>query len=148
MDPNELYRRSLVDAELRRGRGGPRLAVPDVLSIRKDKRPTAVIAEEHGISVSSVRNIKNGRTYTGVLSDVRTHKNPVGRKPSLSEEKRREIRESQLSVRELAKKYDVSASLIYSVKQGTGNQKPLNPMGLGAPMKVKQAWVGGKLLKF
>jgi len=47
--------------------GKSKIRRSDVLAIRASDEPVAVLAERYGVSTSTVRDIRHGRTWKGVV---------------------------------------------------------------------------------
>lgn len=95
------------------------LSDEQVKSIKEDKRPQRIIADEHGISQAYVSAIKRGVIYRDVDS-CETNIMPKGyNAPNkrLSDDDVRKIRSDKREASYIAEEYGCSRNLIYRVKE-------------------------------
>lgn len=101
------------------------LSIEQIKLIAKDNRSITEIAKDYNIHHSTVSRIKNNSTYKVINKEI--EKRHCGKK--LDKEKVLKIYNSNTSVLDLAKEYNVSARTIYEIKEGrtwskiTGHKK-------------------------
>jgi len=93
-----------------------KLSEEEVLRIRADSRPQAVIAREYGVSQSTVCDIKSGRLWAH-LGEGRPVP-PRRKKRKLSLQQVLEIRRDGRPHREIAASYGASPSAVSMIKSG------------------------------
>ena len=111
---------------VKRGEESPhaKLKEAEIMAIVADPRPYSQIAADYDVSASTIGDIKRRRSWKDLEIDHVAHHKRIGQRGEvqwsthLTERDIREIRVSELSGKELAEKFKVSASTICDIRKG------------------------------
>ena len=96
------------------------LTKEQVLSIRRDRRPQRVVANEVGMSTTVISLIKSGSIYKDITDGAveRTSKGENSPLRKLTDDQVRSIRSDSRTAKEIARDYGCGLSTVYNVKEG------------------------------
>lgn len=100
-----------------------RLTEQEILFIFNSKEDTILLANRFNLTKSSIQRIRSGKTYSKVTNGG---KSILDAYRKLTQELADEIRNSQLTQKEIVEKYGVSKGLVYNIKNNLSYKKELN----------------------